>query len=128
TVVIDQGRITYVGENAPTPPEGAKHIDLSGHTILPGLVMMHEHINYFSGAEVWDSHPRSVPKLLLAAGVTSARTAGSEPPQVDLNLKIRIDAGPSVGPRLFVTGAYLYGEGSPCLADTVVRNAEEAAA
>lgn len=128
TVMIDQGRITYVGKDAPAPPENAKHINLAGHTILPGLVMMHEHINYFSGAEVWDSHPRSVPKLLLAAGVTSARTAGAEAPQIDLNLKRRIDEGLSVGPRLFVTGAYLNGEDSPFLGDNIVRNAEEAAA
>lgn len=128
TVVIEGGRITHVGSAPAKAPNGAVRIDLSGHTILPGLVMMHEHINYFSGAYVWDSQPGSVPKLLLAAGVTTARTAGSESPQVDLNLKKRIDAGRAPGPRLFVTGAYLNGESGGFLGDTVVSNAEDARA
>lgn len=126
TVVIDKGVIAYVGTSPRALPAGATSIDLAGHTVLPGLVMMHEHINYFSGAYVWDSQPGSVPKLLLAAGVTTARTAGSEAPQVDLNLKKRIDAGTAPGPTLFVTGAYLNGPEGGFLGDTVVRNAEEA--
>jgi imidazolonepropionase-like amidohydrolase len=87
--------------------------------------MMHEHINYFSGAYVWDAQPGSVPKLLLAAGVTTARTAGSEAPQVDINLKRRIDSGLVPGPRLFVTGAYLNGEAGGFLGDTVVKTEED---
>lgn len=66
-----------------------------------------------------------MPKLLLAAGVTAARTAGSEAPQVDLNLKTRIDTGRVPGPRLFVTGAYLNGSEGGFLGDTVVRTAAE---
>jgi len=127
TVIIDNGRITHVGGGRAGVPAGAKRIDLSGRTILPGLVMMHEHINYFSGAYVWDSMPGSVPKLLLAAGVTTARTAGAEAPQVDLNLKQRIDSGKAPGPRLFVTGAYLNGPEGGFLGDNVVRTAAEAA-
>jgi imidazolonepropionase-like amidohydrolase len=126
TVVIEDGVITFVGKSPAALPSGARSIDLSGYTVLPGLVMMHEHINYFSGAYVWDSQPGSVPKLLLAAGVTTARTAGSEAPQVDLNLKKRIDAGTAPGPTLFVTGAYLNGPEGGFLGDTVVRNGEEA--
>ena len=126
TVVIDKGVITHVGGKDFVAPAGAIRIDLGGHTILPGLVMMHEHINYFSGAYVWDSQPGSVPKLLLAAGITAVRTAGGEAPQVDLNLKQRIDAGRAPGPRLFVTGAYLNGPEGGFLGDTVVRTAAEA--
>lgn len=126
SIVIDQGKIIYVGKAKAATPAGAKRLDLSGHTMLPGLVMMHEHINYFSGAYVWDSQPGSVPKLLLAAGVTTARTAGAEAPQIDLNLKQRIDAGKVPGPRLFVTGAYLNGASGGFLGDTVVSTAEEA--
>lgn len=127
TVVVRGGRIVSVGERGPCPDD-AQRIDLTGHTILPGLVMMHEHINYFSGEYVWDAMPGSVPKLLLAAGVTTARTAGSEAPQVDLNLKRRIDEGRVPGPRLFVTGAYLNGPAGGFLGDNVVFNANEAAA
>jgi imidazolonepropionase-like amidohydrolase len=127
TIIIDKGRIAALGKNrVVTVPAGARRIDLSGHTVLPGLVMMHEHINYFSGAYVWDAQPGTVPKLLLAAGVTTARTAGGEAPQVDLNLKKRIDAGAAPGPRLFVTGAYLNGASGGFLGDTVVGSATEA--
>lgn len=126
TLVIDNGVISYVGSSPSRIPAGATRIDLAGHTILPGLVMMHEHINYFSGQYVWDSHPGSVPKLLLAAGVTTARTAGSEAPQVDLNLKARIDSGKAVGPLLFVTGPYLNAAEGGFLGDNPVSNAEEA--
>jgi imidazolonepropionase-like amidohydrolase len=125
TVVIEDGRIAHVGAPPASIPAGAKRIDLTGRTILPGLVMMHDHINYFSGAYVWDSMPGSVPKLLLAAGVTTARTAGSEAPQVDLNLKRRIDAGKAPGPRLFVTGAYLNAASGGFLGDTVVSTAAD---
>lgn len=128
TVVVENGRITHVGPRPRRVPASAKRIDLTGHTIVPGLVMMHEHINYFSGHYVWDSHPGSVPKLLLAAGVTTARTAGSEAPQVDLNLKARIDAGKAVGPRLFVTGPYLNAAEGGFLGDNPVATAEEARA
>jgi imidazolonepropionase-like amidohydrolase len=125
TIIVDKGRIVALGKDPMPVPAGAKRIDLSGHTVLPGLVMMHEHINYFSGAYVWDSQPGTVPKLLLAAGVTTARTAGGEAPQVDLNLKKRIDSGTAPGPRLFVTGAYLNGAAGGFLGDTVVSTAEE---
>ena len=73
-------------------------------------------------------NPGSVPKLLLAAGVTTARTAGSEAPQVDLNLKIRIDEGKAVGPTLFVTGPYLNAAEGGFLGDNPVSTAEEARA
>ena len=125
TLVIDNGVITHVGGGDFAAPAGATRIDLQGHTVLPGLIMMHEHINYFSGAYVWDAMPGSVPKLLLAAGVTSARTAGGEAPQIDLNLKQRIDSGSTAGPRLFVTGAYLNGPKGGFLGDTVVRTAAD---
>ena len=73
TIIIDKGRIAALGKNrVVTVPAGARRIDLSGHTVLPGLVMMHEHINYFSGAYVWDAQPGTVPKLLLAGRLAKA--------------------------------------------------------
>jgi imidazolonepropionase-like amidohydrolase len=128
TLIVEDGRITYLGAARRSLPPRAERIDLTGHTILPGLIMMHEHINYFSGAMVWNAMPGSVPKLLLAAGVTTARTAGSEAPQVDLNLKRRIDGGRVPGPQFFVTGGYLNGPAGGFLGDNAVETADEAAA
>lgn len=45
TVLIRGSRIEAVGDapNVPVPPD-AERLDLSGHTVLPGLVMLHEHL------------------------------------------------------------------------------------
>jgi imidazolonepropionase-like amidohydrolase len=117
-------------------PPDAERIDLEGHTILPGLISLYEPIAYSSGNgdpsviavvdDVRDPHPNSVPKLLLAAGVTTARTAGSGALQVDLALARRIDAGVAVGPTLLVTGPYLSGPSEPWLHDYVIDSPEEA--
>jgi enamidase len=137
SVVVENGRITAMGpDDEIATPHDAQVLDLAGHTILPGLIMMHEHVSYPSGnggpmsdSEMQDAHPNSVPKLLLAAGVTTARTAGAGTPQVDINLKRRIDAGTAIGPTLFVTGPYLNGARGPrnaFLEDFVVETADEA--
>lgn len=119
---IDHGKITNVQSamlrNA--FPPGAKVIDLEGETVFPGIVGMHEHLFYTSpltlkdgvsiyGGEAIDSGPR----LYLAAGVTTARTAGSVEPYTDIELKKMIDAGQLPGPKLRLTGPYL--EGKPPL-------------
>ena len=51
TVVIQGERIVSVGptESADVP-EGAQVLDLAGHTLIPGLVSLHEHL-YFGGVE-----------------------------------------------------------------------------
>jgi imidazolonepropionase-like amidohydrolase len=47
SVVIDDGRIIQVGERGRvTPPAGARHIDLTGKTVIPALVDAHSHLGY----------------------------------------------------------------------------------
>src|SRR5262245_43934128 len=47
TVVIENGRITAVAPAAQAKvPAGAKTLDLAGHTVIPGLVGMHDHTFY----------------------------------------------------------------------------------
>ncbi|HZH00049.1 MAG TPA: amidohydrolase family protein [Flavisolibacter sp.] len=100
-------------------------IDMTGKTILPGLVMLHEHMMYFSGQAVWNAHPVSFPKLYIAAGVTTIRTAGAENPMYDLNLKRRIDNGSMVGPRMFVTGPMFNDSSGGFLGDFIISNYKE---
>jgi imidazolonepropionase-like amidohydrolase len=94
-------------------PAQAKILDLSGKTVIPGLVGMHEHLFYPTPGGVADGLPLygemadSAPRLYLAGGVTSARTAGSVQPYTDLSLKTMIDAGRTPGPKLHVTGPYV---------------------
>lgn len=127
TILVAEGKIAELGPAAEiSVPPDAQVLDLAGRTVLPGLVMLHEHMMYFSGRAIWHSQPVSYPRLYLAGGVTTLRTAGTEPPEVDLNLKRRIDAGESPGPKIHLTGPYFNGPGGGFLGDSVVRNAEEA--
>ncbi len=120
-IVVDHGKIAAVERASAggAMPAGAKVLDLTGKTVIPGLVGMHEHLFYSEpgnsalrglvGGELVDTAPR----LYLVAGVTTARTTGSIAPYTDLNIKKDIDAGKAPGPKLDVTGPYL--EGNPPL-------------
>jgi hypothetical protein len=81
---------------------------------------MHDHMFYggvknvfgasgFAASEMGFSFPR----LYLAAGVTTIRTAGAVDPSADLRLKDQIDAGWVVGPKMHVTGPYMNGNSTP---------------
>lgn len=97
TLLLRDGRIAWLGpDHQAIIPAEAKVIDLSGKTVLPGLVQLHEHLWMFGGSllSVADSYP----KLLLAAGVTSIRTAGSLNPYIDLRTRQAVETGAAVGP------------------------------
>ena len=116
TVIIKAGSIEWVGDdNKATIPKEAQEIDLTGKALLPGLVMLHEHmyISSFAGEEMFlqlKQLPVTFPKLYLAAGATTIRTAGSIEPYEDLKIKKEIDLGNMVGPAIDVTGPYLEGQ------------------
>ncbi|MBV9923993.1 MAG: amidohydrolase family protein [Acidobacteria bacterium] len=114
TVVISAGRVQSVGPSpAAKIPEGAKVLDMTGRSVIPGLVLMHEHLFYPTGRlALFNEMGWSFPRLYLGAGVTSMRTAGSVEPYTDLNLKKMIDAGRIPGPKVHVTGPYLDGKGA----------------
>ena len=120
-VLIEHGKIVSVGPQAADQllPANAKVINLAGKTIFPGLVGMHEHLFYPLPEGGHDLLPLygemadSAPRLYLAGGVTTARTAGSVEPYTDISVKGDIDAGSIPGPKLFLTGPYL--EGSPAI-------------
>jgi imidazolonepropionase-like amidohydrolase len=120
TVIIDHDKIVAVGSSRDViPPEDAKVLDETGKTLLPGLIGMHEHLFYptaggFRGQlGMYSEQGNSGPMLYLAAGVTTARTAGSINPYLDLNLRKAIESGREAGPDLDVTGPYL--EGPPAI-------------
>lgn len=126
TLVVRDGRIAAVGPVGEVRiPYGAAERRLTGRTVFPGLVMLHEHMMYFSGFRVWHSQAVSYPRLYLAAGVTTVRTAGTDVPLTDLNLKLAIDEGRIAGPRMFVTGPFFNGYDDHFLGDDIVRTAAE---
>ncbi len=114
TIVIERGRIQAAGPSSQVAaPAGAHRVDLANHTVIPGLVGMHEHLFYPSGGGVplYIEHGMSFPRLYLASGVTTARTAGTLEPQTDLNIKKLIDTGQMPGPKMLITVGYLEGHG-----------------
>jgi imidazolonepropionase-like amidohydrolase len=113
TLILRDGRIAALTPDASAQiPEGAAVRDLTGKTVLPGLVMVHEHLYYSSivrGPLHLNEMEFSFPRLYLAAGVTSARTTGSIEPYTDLQVKGNIDAGITPGPKLHLTAPYFDG-------------------
>jgi imidazolonepropionase-like amidohydrolase len=129
TIILDKGKIESVGDatSAKVPAE-AQVLDLRGYTVIPGLVGMHEHMFYPAGDAIFHEMPISFPRLYLAGGVTTIRTAGSIEPYMDLALKKEIDQGKVPGPHMHVTGPYLEGPGSWAPQMTELNTPEEATA
>jgi imidazolonepropionase-like amidohydrolase len=120
-VVIEGGKIIAIQQGADVPSgSNITVLDLHGHTIMPGIVGMHNHLFYivrpnldsrrhFDDPVLVTQMTFSAPRLYLASGVTTMRTTGSVETYADLNLKRDIDAGKLPGPHLEVTGPYLEG-------------------
>ncbi len=129
TILISNGKIDLVGPTASTTyPADARTIDLSGYTVLPGLVGMHNHMFFPMGGSppMYSNMGSSFPRLYLALGVTTIRTTGSVAPYTDLELKRLIDAGRVLGPKMHVTAPYLEGRGSFTPVMHELKDAEDA--
>ena len=111
TVILTGDQISAVGAAAAiTAPSSTRRLDLRGHTVIPGIVGMHNHLFYAAdGGQRYVSEAQGFARLYLAAGVTSIRTAGSIDPAHDAAIKRRIDAGLEPGPRIYWSGVYLDG-------------------
>ena len=101
----ENGRLTAVGDVNPGPEEPV--YDLSGGTVIPGLVDAHVHFSLSGEASVADVVQMSEPELMLVearnarrtleAGVTGVRAMGAK--DLDVLLAERIDRGDVPGPR-----------------------------
>lgn len=112
TVVLRDGKIEAVGPAAQVKaPAGATVIDGTGHTVIPGLVGLHDHLYYTASGGRAMQMSFTGPRLYLGSGVTTIRTTGSQSPYADINLKREVDAGRVPGPRIYVTTPYLTGPG-----------------
>ena len=108
TVLITGGKIQAVGPNVAIPA-GARIMDLTGHTVTPGWVGLHDHTFYTTAAGRRVQLNFSAPRLYLASGVTTIRTTGSISPYSEITLKSQIDSGLVPGPHMFITGPYITG-------------------
>ncbi len=111
TILIQGDRITAIGPSGSIHvPDGMDVADLTGQTVIPGIVGLHDHSYYTGGNGRAAQLSFSGSRLYLASGVTTIRTTGAQQPYAELNLKREIDAGRVVGPTMFTTGPYLTGE------------------
>ena len=125
-VVIIDGRIAAVvgrGGARPVIPEGARRLDLPGHTLLPGLIDMHVHLDSsplygpYESLQFTDlfqtvmgpGHARD----MLEAGFTTVRNVGSDH-YSDVAFMQAIDEGRIPGPRIVPAAHALSATGGHC--------------
>jgi imidazolonepropionase-like amidohydrolase len=117
-VVYEDGVITAVGSASDVQiPANARVIDVGGHTVLPGLIDNHVHVDlighgsyeryyeFLDGDERLDEVMPIATKQMLRAGVTTALDLGA--PFEILDVRRKIDSGQIPGPRLLVSGPWI---------------------
>ena len=115
TIVVDANRIVAVGPQKSTPvPAGAKVIQVTGRTIIPGIVDVHAHGPYAENGIVpqynWAHYAQ------VAFGVTTTHDPSSDTDTV-FSASEMAKAGLIVAPRIFSTGTILYGAHLPIRAE-----------
>jgi imidazolonepropionase-like amidohydrolase len=126
-VVLVQGdRIAAAGPAGQVDPEGAQVVDLSGTTLLPGLIEAHTHLFLHPYDEVeWNDQVLGESRAertlragrhaaaTLQAGFTTARDLGTEGAgYADQGVKVAIAKGVIPGPRLLLASKAIVATGS----------------
>lgn len=114
TITVTDGKIVSIEEGLRPAPDGARLVDLSAKTVLPGLVDLHTHLSGDPSGDYWRQavDPPEWYTLLAAknarltvrAGFTTVRDLGSRTDQVMQALRRATELGIVEGPRV-VTSA-----------------------
>jgi len=113
-ILVEDGRIIEIGPIGELPrPEGARHVDLSALTVLPGLSDAHVHLTSNHDQHGFRGLAASIPRqaltgagnarITLESGFTTVRNVGA-PGFTDVALRDAIADGEIPGPRLIVSG------------------------
>ncbi|MCX2743726.1 amidohydrolase family protein [Mangrovivirga sp. M17] len=117
-ILIEGEYITQIGQDL-SVPDNTIVINMEGKSAMPGMIMLHEHLFYPKNVPGpnygLDQMTYSFPKLYLAGGVTTMRTAGAIMPQVDVKLKKWIKDGRLPGPTIDATSPHMDRKGLPIL-------------
>ena len=116
-IVIRNDKIEAVGKALAVPP-GAKVLDLSAMTVLPGLIDCHTHVaDGHSDGEPFNVLRKTASQIVLESvtnarkmldsGFTTVRDVGTYRALNDVALRDAIAHGYVPGPRMFVAGAYI---------------------
>jgi imidazolonepropionase-like amidohydrolase len=129
-VLVAGERIANVGRRADTPvPDDCERVDLTGKTIIPGLIDGHAHVAAVAGnLDFKAEDPEAVRELFLREfiehGVTSVRDTGGPDAGPIFHL---LRAGRSRWPRIFGSGPNLDGPpGGPWPGLLVVQDSQHA--
>src|SRR6266851_4746760 len=105
-VLIRGDKITDVGPAASVKiPSGARVIDLSGATVLPGLIDGHVHLTDAVGTK--EEATRSATESLKAGFTTLVAQGSHGGKYTDVELRDDIAAGKTQGPRIITAGPVL---------------------
>jgi hypothetical protein len=116
-ILLRAGKIAQIGE--PIDTANAEVIRLGNEEyILPGFFDLHAHyaVDFFGGGRIDDT--TVYPTLFLANGVTSTFPAGEMQPDKMRALRLRIENGREVGPRIYNSGPY-FGTARPGWTQTI---------
>src|SRR5262245_27717201 len=121
-VLVAGNRIAELWPHAPCELRTAQRIDAAGHTIIPGLVDGHAHLQFLHKADIAETgdvppeehmlQTRRHARTVLEAGFTSCLSGGSAKPRVDVVLRDEINAGHTPGPRLLAASPELTNTGN----------------
>jgi len=116
SLLVENGKILRIGPASALANEPADTvIDGRGRSVMPGLVMLHEHLLFLDSTAdpaAYLSEPLSSPKAYLAHGATTIRTGGTFSGSDDLRVARAIRDGKLAGPEILVTAPFVEGEGS----------------